>query len=278
MEGLYDSSVVCVCACVPCTTWQMALWAAVGRRRRRRRHLLLSARWCHTAGKMEEEGGNSIRPLSLPSLFLVTQMGTSIAFLRKEGRKPFFPPSALDGTDEERLLEEERKRRWYNNNNEEDKEGGGAFSSPSSSPPGIHNRRTSIIRQRQKPNSHLSLSLSLLSSAQKQPTYSSSYHRRCALQANRQEPNGGRRRYVRRYACLEEEGRDFFYPLLLVRQSRKNQGTNEPPYLPPFLLAVCNPAASHAPSSCRKGEFCLQISKQSRVGWEGKGPSAMAPS
>ncbi len=127
---------VCLCACVPCTTWQMALWAAVGRRRRRRRHLLLSARWCHTAGKMEE-GGGKFHQASLSSLSLSRHTDGNVDCIPTEGRKEtfFFPPSALDGTDEERLLEEERKRRWYNNNNEEDKEGGDHSPPPPPPPP-----------------------------------------------------------------------------------------------------------------------------------------------
>ena len=99
MEGLYDCSAVCVCACVACTTWQMALWAAVGRRRRRRRHLLLSARWCHTAGKMEEGGGNSIRPLSLSSLSLSRHTDGNVDCIPTEGRKEtffFLPPLSTE--------------------------------------------------------------------------------------------------------------------------------------------------------------------------------------
>ena len=220
---------VCLCACVPCTTWQMALWAAVGRRRRRRRHLLLSARWCHTAGKMEEEGGNSIRPLSLPSLFLVTQMGTSIAFLRKEGRKPFFPPSALDGTDEERLLEEERKRRWYNNNNEEDKEGGGAFSSPSSSPPRYTQQEDKHYSAKAKTQLS-SLSLSLSPEQRPKATNLFLLISSPLCPPGKQTRAERRKEEIRSSICMLGGGRSrFFYPLLLVRQSRKNQGTN---YLP----------------------------------------------
>ncbi len=99
--------------------------------------------------------------LSLLSLFLVTQMGTSIAFLRKEGRKPFFflPPLST---------EQMKSDCWRRKGN-----GGGTTTTMRRIRrggtillllllllllPRIHNRRTSIIRQRQKPNSHLSLS------------------------------------------------------------------------------------------------------------------------